>query len=129
MFQLSSNGLSASENAIYAAETARSGEAVEVPLGHGEEINIKLMAPKGKQASPRWRDVELDAVVDEGAIIVPAPRGCRLAVNLSRLGYAASDVASLQVRLKDLALIITSNAKRLRARKYDSKSVTITTED
>ena len=98
-------GLSLAEAALYAAERAARGVAVDLPLTAGERLEIRLGLSTGKRPSG---DLKLYSTDDEDGIITAAPAAGRyLAVKLRHVGHGASDAAPLTLNLPtEVAIVI-----------------------
>ena len=98
-------GLSLAEAALYAAEHAPRGAAVDVPLTAGERLDIRLGLPTGKRPSG---DLKLYSTDDGEDGITAAPAAGRyLAVKLRHVGHGAADAAPLTLNLPtEVAIVI-----------------------
>ncbi len=97
-------GLSLAEAALYAAEHAPRGAAVDVPLTAGERLDIRLGLPTGKRPPG---DLKLYSTDDEDGITAAPAAGRYLAVKLRHVGHGASDAAPLTLNLPtEVAIVI-----------------------
>lgn len=120
-------GYSPAEAALYwAADHTRPGAAVEVPLSPGERLHIQLACPRGHQATRRFREAVLHVNADEDDLTASPPAGGRLAVKLRRVGFAASDLAPLELELPpEVALIVIADGCQLLHDRPEPRAVTV----
>lgn len=120
-------GYSPGEAALYwAADHARPGAAVEVPLSRGERLDIRLACPRGHQATRRFREARLHVNADDDDVTASPPAGDRLSVKLRRVGFAVSDLAPLELELPpEVALMIVADGCQLLHDRPEPRAVTV----
>ena len=121
------NGYSPAEAALYwAADHARPGSAVEVPLKPGERLDVRLSCGRGQQATRCFQIAALHVNVDEDGVTASPPAGGHLAVTLQRIGFAANAVAPLALALPaEVALVIDTDHGGLIHSQPEPKALTV----